>query len=389
MIRYGVVRMLLAGALVISAPGAAIAQDEPGGPDDTRWDLTSYAVDGELVAVPWTVDATLLLESGAATGNNGCNQFSGSYVLEGEVLTFGDAFTMTQKACTEAAASVEGGYMGNLPMSATWAIAEGVLQLSDDTGNVVLEFAEPVIGLTPNDIAALVATFEGQQAELDRLRERLDNTRVGTLRDRIKALEAETKQLQSQVATLRAAAGNSGSTAAFNAAEKILLEGIPAAIRKTCSPRRSQNPSGTLAAVQCQPNTPVVRDMAYYLMKGTDAVGVWEQRMSENGVTDGNTQCWNGKPSLRYYTPGPDVDGCYVNADGRANVRAVMAAAGCNQLKVDGKWVKTPAIYVALLGNDSNITKLQRWAWPKRVGDDVITKTIKRPNAPISPRCPS
>jgi hypothetical protein len=329
------------------------------------------------------------LENGAATANNGCNQFSGSYVLEGASLTFGDAFTMTQMACVEDAAAVEQSYMSNLPLTTTWALVDGALRLSDSAGNVVLEFAEPVIGLTPSDIAAMEMQFEGQQAQLDRLSERIDNARIGTLRDRIKTLEAETEQLRSQIAALRASASRSGSSGSFNAAEKILLEGIPATIRQTCSPRRSQNPSGTLAAVQCQPNTPVVRDMAYYLMKGADAAAVWEQRMSEHGVTNGNTQCWNGKPSLRYYTPGPDVDGCYVNADGRANVRAVMAAAGCNQLKVNGKWVKTPAIYVALLGQDSNITKLQRWAWPKRIGHDVITQTIKRPNAPNSPRCPT
>ena len=34
---------------------------------------------------------------------------------------------------------------------------------------------------------------------------------------------------------------------AFNAPEKVLLTAIPAAIRRTCEPRRDQNPAGTVA----------------------------------------------------------------------------------------------------------------------------------------------
>ena len=72
-----------------------LAQEEPASPEGFRWDLTAYAADGELVPVPWTVDAMLQLDAGVASGNGGCNSFSGTYILEGESLTFGDEFVRT------------------------------------------------------------------------------------------------------------------------------------------------------------------------------------------------------------------------------------------------------------------------------------------------------
>ncbi len=102
----------------------------------------------------------------------------------------------------------------------------------------------------------------------------------------------------------------------------------------------------------------------------------------------GEAQCRNGTVALAYDTPGPGASGCYVDADGRANLRVVEAAAGCNQLEVGDRRVRIPAIYVAVLGNDDDIRALARWAEP-RLGRSRLTQEIERPDAPVSPRCPT
>ena len=387
MIRNGLLRWVLAGALAISIPTAAAAQEEAT-PEGTEWHLTAYLVDGESTAVSWAIDATLMLDAGTASGSNGCNTFSGNYTMDGEALTFGEAFTVTQMACTGDPGEVEQGYMTNLPSTASWVITDGALELSDADGAVILAYEQAVSALTPADIAALAAAFEAQQKDIDRLKRRVDNVRVTTLRSRIKALEDQVKALRDQVRSSRnSASGSSG--ASFTAAERILLEAVPGNIAGTCTPRRSQNPTGTLAAVQCKPNASQVRDMAYYLMRGNAAETVFQQRMDDNGVKKGGPQCWNGQPAVQIGTGNLGMEGCYVNDDGRANFRIATAAAGCNQVKVDGKWIKKPAVYVAVLGHDDDLAKLTRWVKPKRIGRDRITQPIKRPNAPGSGYCAS
>ena len=174
----------------------------------------------------------------------------------------------------------------------------------------------------------------------------------------------------------------------ISAAEKILLEGVPNPIKTSCVPRRSDLPTGTLAALQCPPSASPVRDLAYYLMSGSAATNVFRQRMIDNGVKGGPGQCRNGKSVLSVDVPGPGALGCYVNASGRANLRIVEPASGCNQLKVGDRTLKIPAIYVAVLGSDGDIRKLARWA-ESPLGQGGLIKTITRPNMPLSPRCPS
>jgi len=384
MIRTFLARVGLAMALAISIPTAAVAQDQPATPEGTDWHLTAYASGGGLTAVPWSIDATLLLEDGSASGGNGCNQFSGDYDLVGDSLTFGSTLGVTLMACVGDHATVEAGYMAALPDVASWAIEDDELRLSDANGVVILEFAERIVGLTESDIAAIEALFKTQQADIDRLGERVDNVRIGVLRDRIKALEAEVKTLRARQSSAAVTDGSS-----FTAAEKVLLEAIPAMIRSACVPRRSDNPFGTVAAVQCTPSASIVRDMAYYLMESGPATAVWEARMNQYNVKDGPGSCRKGKKDKVYYTPGPNADGCYVNADGRANLRYLAAATSCKQLDAGNTHLKRPTLYIAVLGNNKNLAALTKWAEPDKYGGpDTLYKPIKRPNEAHSPMCP-
>lgn len=370
--------LALALALPATAP-AVLAQDQPPTPEGMTWHLTTYASEGALAAVPWTVEATLLLEDGTASGSSGCNPFSGGYTLEGEGLVFEPALATTRMACPEPQASVEDGYLAALPTVATWALDGDRLALSDATGTVVLEYEQAVVGLTAADLAAIAARFDDQQVQIERLSSRLDSIRIGALRDRLNALEGKVKALE---------AARAQAEAAFTAAESVLLEAVPAFIRQHCVPRRSDRPSGTVAAVQCADPASMVSTVSYYLMESGAASRVWESRMDEYGVTDSSGRCWNGQKDKQYYTPGPNADGCYRDEGGRANLRYVAAATACKQLVAGDTRLVRPTLYIAVLGNDGDLRKLTRWAAPQDAGPETLNQMIRRPDERHSPTCP-
>ena len=376
MIRSIAARLGLAAALVVSFPAAVAAQAEEPTPEGVEWHLAGYAVDGEVAVVPWHIDATLLLEGGSASGSSGCNTFNGSYAREGGSLTFDPAFAMTRTACPDEQGAAEDGYMANLALTATWSIEDGILSLADADGEPLLDFEQTVIALTASDVSTLARLFENQQAQIDRLDERVDSIRIGTLRDRIKTLE-------NQVKSLRAAASSSGSST-FTAAEKQLSKGIPTRIRRTCKPLRSGLPSGTLAAVRCQPASTKVDVMAYYLMPYGSAERTFLSVMRSHDVPE-RYRCDAGRPSQMLQSP-YHATGCFVDDTG-ANVRLVTWAANCQQMDIGGKRVKAPATYVAIEGTGSRIKPLFEWAMTDDLALTPVWTNIPVSGNPPSPAC--
>lgn len=212
-------------------------------------------------------------------------------------------------------------------------------------------------GGEPDRLGGLALRFEGAENQIERLHERIDDLRVGTLRDRIKALEAALPALQAR----RSSPKPSGS--AFDAAEKVLVKGIPGAVRSTCRPLRGSSlPSGTVAAVQCRPKQRVVDSMAYYLMEYPAAERTFTSVMDRNGVPGpGRRDCSFGRPTQMLLSP-YNATGCFVAGD-RANVRVVTwAHKYCRQLDVADDRLREPVVYVALEGAGSRIRPLWRFA---------------------------
>ena len=178
-------------------------------------------------------------------------------------------------------------------------------------------------------------------------------------------------------------------SASFKQSENILLRRIPWRIRRTCVPRRTALPPGTVAAVQCRPSAPVVRDMAYYLLNGGAAERVLEKRRKDAGVTK-SRRCVSGRPGVTYWIGGmPRSELCYRNADRRAHLRFLEPATRCRQLKVAGRTLRTPTVYVAVLGRGRNIEKLARWATDGgRARPSVLVRTVNQPGSLPSPACP-
>ncbi len=377
--------LLLSLLLLLAGLTPALAAAQTSTPEGTDWHLATYADGDRVVSVPWQLQATLHMEDGLATGSTGCNGFSGSYALDGNELSFGP-LGVTQMACPGEAMTLENGYLAALPQVVSWAIdtgpspGESGLYLYDADGEIILTFQPPILSLTRHDIDALATQLAQQQAAIERLGERVDNVRVGTLRERIRSLESTVKKLRAR---------GTAASPTFSTAETVLLEGIPGGIRNTCLPRRSDNPAGTVAAVQCQPATSRVRDMAYYLMESDDAWDTWRQRMRENGAWNKNGECRKGRIGTSVATGGLEASGCYRNDDGRANLRYATSITACRQLKAGDTRLEKPAVYIAVLGPDGDIAKLTKWAESRPYGGpEDLVQTIKRPKEAWSDICP-
>jgi heat shock protein HslJ len=355
-------RVLLAIALVAVLPGAALAQEEATSPEGTTWQLTAYAGDG-MASVPFVVQATLLLEDGTATGSGGCNDFTGTYAIEGDRLSFDERFALTRRACPDDVTDrVERGYLEALPQVAGWSIEGQQLILHAADGGRLLVFEEPVMSLTRTALAEIAgllvdqgAELAQQEARLDRADERIDNIRIGALRDRIRTLESQVAQLQAQAAS---SSSGSGSRAAFNAAERVLLRAIPQKVEKTCTPLRSGLPRGTAAAVVCDGSRRAVAEQAYYLMEWKDAVSTLRSVANNNGVPNRNPRCFDQRAGWIHYGTNIGAEACW-SENGKGNYRLITAATSCKQLDVDGTRLKQPAIYLAMEGVNDRMEPLR------------------------------
>lgn len=375
-----VVRTALAATLLLAVPSTTLAQEVgPPSPEGTDWQLIQYVDGAGLESVPWYIDASLRMEDGQATGSAGCNGFGGEYELDGLTLGFSDLRMMTM-GCPDIVKVVEDAYLSALEDVTSYGTApvreHGLLFLLDDDGETLLVLH-----------SRAASGLDDLQAQLERHEERIDDIRIGTLRDRIKTLETEVERLS---ATPVPSSDGSSNVARMNAAEKVLLEAIPVGIAADCLPRRSDNPEGTVAALQCKPvGDPVVRDMAYYLMNDDRAWKTWRQRMREWGVRDNGKSCWNGHVSQVVSTGSLDTAGCYVDGNGRANLRYATEITNCRQLDVGDTRIKRPAVYIAVLGQDDDIAGLTRAIEPREwAGPRELIERLKRPDAKWDPSCP-
>jgi heat shock protein HslJ len=383
-------------ALAASLSGPTAAQEEPATLEGVDWKLTGYLVDDVLTAVPLGTDATLRLEGGLATGSGGCNTFSGIYALDGTSITFGDEISTTLILCEEDVQAIEDAYLAALPLVASWAISDDVLQLSDDLGTITLTFEVPDISLTSSELAGLVATLAGLRLDIEALRTEMSRLNVDRLRERIIALEDGAEELQDEIDALEAAGRSNSGGNGFSRAEGILLEGIPTRIASTCVPLRSSLPKGALAAVRCTPATTAVASVDYHLMEGEDAAAEFTDTMDTFNVPQASseeTTCEFGVKSQQIWVGGGwQSEGCYRTA-GRAEIRFVDNATECKQLKVGDKRLRSPAFYIALQGSGGDVAAAHAWATRNLGAADSqvtsIVQRIKRPGERLSPSCPT
>lgn len=114
----------------------------------TSWVLQT--LNGQPLVAGTTI--TLDFTGGEIGGTAGCNQYGGSYTVEGDQLTFGMLF-MTEMYCMdpEGVMAQESAYLETLATVARYRMAGERLELLDSDGQVVLSFTPapppPVVAL--------------------------------------------------------------------------------------------------------------------------------------------------------------------------------------------------------------------------------------------------
>jgi heat shock protein HslJ len=405
--RQHIIRAALAATLMAAVPATISAQDEPlVTPEGVEWTLTSYYDEdtAESVSLPFDSDASLRLQDGIAAGSGGCNQFNGSYEIDGSSLRFSEEMGVTLALCEADVQMIEDAYLAALGRVDAWTIDAGVLELSDDFGNVILTFEVPDVLWTSSQLSGLLLLLEGLQAESDRLSDELVTLRsdmeaenAARLRERIRTLESENGQITRRLETLEAQPDTdpgSGGSSTYSAAERVLLEGIPGRIENFCTPLRSALPKNTKAAVRCRPDTSLVATIDYYLLEGEDAASAFQAEMSAFNVpqvTSATQTCAQGVKSHQWVGAGWQADGCYRTND-RAEVRFVDNATECRKLRAGKNTLQSPSLYIAVQGSGRDIEGVYSWATRNlEAGSGQLTSLtipIERPDAAWSPSCP-
>jgi heat shock protein HslJ len=129
------IRPLPGGATTpMAAPMGAAAANPLAG---TSWILTE--LDGQAPLADATV--TLRFEAdGSAGGSDGCNNYFTTYTVDGDAISFGVGGS-TMMACPEPIMTQAAAYQTALASAAAFAVADGVLTLSNADGAPVAVFA--------------------------------------------------------------------------------------------------------------------------------------------------------------------------------------------------------------------------------------------------------
>lgn len=126
------------------AAGSPSATDLAG----SSWDLDSYAgpdaapvpaaTDGEIATLSFAAD-------GSFAGSTGCNRIAGTYVQDGDSLTFASG-PMTLRGCQGAVAEQEAAIVAALPLVASFT-SDRNLSLQDADGSVLLTYSPGLASL--------------------------------------------------------------------------------------------------------------------------------------------------------------------------------------------------------------------------------------------------
>ncbi len=89
--------------------------------------MTRYS--GQLVPTSVLDISITFAADGTFTGNGGCNDFSGTWTLEGTELALNDFLPSTGAICDQMTKSFEDGFIGLVPLLDTATITNGTLSI--------------------------------------------------------------------------------------------------------------------------------------------------------------------------------------------------------------------------------------------------------------------
>ncbi|MCB8992068.1 MAG: META domain-containing protein [Ardenticatenaceae bacterium] len=132
---------LAAGSLTLHAPGGDLvyAPAKNAALEGTQWTLSSIAQNDAVVSNSIDADITMQLADGTVSGSTGCNEFFGSYTVDGQTLSL-SALGLTRRACDEAHGKREQELMAAFEQVTSYRTQLDALTLLDAAGNVVMSW---------------------------------------------------------------------------------------------------------------------------------------------------------------------------------------------------------------------------------------------------------
>jgi len=121
----------LSGCCRVAQPAAGAGAASP--LEGTTWRLTELPGAQSAALGQLSRPVTVRFESGQLTGFGGCNNFAGSYALEGDSLTVGPVAT-TQMACADPGSSVEQAFHAAMSGTLRYAVDGDELSAKTATG---------------------------------------------------------------------------------------------------------------------------------------------------------------------------------------------------------------------------------------------------------------
>ena len=120
--------------------------------EGTTWRLIAYAdSSGQLSMALPDVETTAVFDGGRVSGNAGCNNYNGTYTVDGQALTIQLGPT-TMMACPEPTMAQEQAFFTNLAAAVSYVLVGDQLHILNANGDVVLAFqplvSTPLVGTT-------------------------------------------------------------------------------------------------------------------------------------------------------------------------------------------------------------------------------------------------
>ena len=102
--------------------------------EGTSWRVTGVNRNGGVETSALTEKLTAEFASGGkVSGNGGCNNFNGTYVVDGSSITISDVAS-TMMGCEQDVMDLEQAYLAALERATTFTVSGDTLELRDDTG---------------------------------------------------------------------------------------------------------------------------------------------------------------------------------------------------------------------------------------------------------------
>lgn len=105
------------------------------------WEVINYYRSDAVVSVITGTTITARFDDGTISGNTGCNEYSGSYEVDGRSITIGPLRT-TRRACVDAAAGgQESDYLAALELARSFSLDGSNLTLLREGGTIAVIYA--------------------------------------------------------------------------------------------------------------------------------------------------------------------------------------------------------------------------------------------------------